>query len=36
MEDNNMYELHSKVCIALVNPQRIEIIEILNEWELDF
>ncbi|MBM2814585.1 MAG: winged helix-turn-helix transcriptional regulator [Ignavibacteria bacterium] len=36
MNDKNIYELHSKICKALANPIRIEIIEILNKGELNF
>ena len=36
MNDKNIYELHSRICKALANPTRIEIIEILNIGELSF
>jgi ArsR family transcriptional regulator len=36
MDDIIIYELHSKICKALANPIRIEIIEILNNGELNF
>lgn len=36
MDDKKIYELHSRICKALANPIRIEIIEILNKGEMNF